>query len=92
MKWHEKGVTMKATVKIANTARGMYGAEIEEGGEFVIFELLDSSEPEIGDVISHGDFYSMGGETYKNLTQGCEIDVFVENVCGANQVKQQCFL
>ena len=61
-------------------------------GEFVIFELLDSSEPEIGDVISHTDFYSMGGETFKNATQSCEIDVFVENICGANQVKQQCFL
>lgn len=70
----------------------MYAAEFEGGGEFVIFELLDSSEPEIGDVISHPDFYSMGSETFKNLTQGCEINVAVENVCGANLVRQQCFL
>ena len=83
---------MKATVKMINRVRGMYAAEIDGRGEFVIFELLDTSEPEIGDVISHHDFYSMGGETYKNITQGCEIDVAVENVCGANLVKRQCFL
>ena len=83
---------MKATVKEANTSRGMYAAEIDGSGEFVIFELLDSSEPEIGDVISHSDFYSMGCETYSNISQSCKIEVAVENVCGANQVKQQCFL
>ncbi len=83
---------MKAIIKVINPSRGMYAAEIDEASEFVIFELLDSSEPEIGDVISHSDFYSMGGETYKNLTQGCELDVAVENVCGLNQVRQQCFL
>ncbi|SHJ45256.1 hypothetical protein [Cycloclasticus pugetii] len=83
---------MKATVAVTNKRRGMYAAEIEGVGEFVIFELLDSDEPEIGDVISHTDFYTMGGETYKNQTQGCVIEVFVENVCGKNLVKQQCFL
>ena len=83
---------MKATVKVGNSARGMYAAEIDGSGEFVIFELLDSSEPESGDIISHADFYSMGGETFKNITQDCEIDVSVENVCGANQVRQLCGL
>jgi len=83
---------VKATVRLINPKRGMYAAEIEGGGEFVIFELLDSSEPEIGDVVSHPDFFSMGGEKFKNLTQGCEIDVSVENVCGRNLVRQQCFL
>lgn len=83
---------MKAIIKVINLKRGMYAAEIYGSCEFVIFELLDSSEPEIGDVVSHPDFYSMGGETYKNLTQGCEFDVSVENVCGPNLVRQQCFL
>jgi hypothetical protein len=86
------GVQMKAIVKVGNRARGMYAAEIDDSGEFVIFELLDSSEPEAGDVIVHSDFYSMGGETYKNITQQCEIDVYVQNICGANQVRQQCML
>ena len=57
---------MKAKVKVINPSRGMYAAEIDGTGEFVIFVLLGSSEPEIGDVISHNDFYSMSGETYKN--------------------------
>lgn len=83
---------MQAIVRLINPKRGMYAAEIEGSGEFVIFELLDSSEPEIGDLISHSDFYTMGGETFKNLTQGCEFDVSVENVCGQNLVRQQCFL
>lgn len=83
---------MKATVKVINPARGMYAAEIDGRGEFVIFELLDTSEPEMGDVISHHDFYTMGSETYENITQGCEIEVAVENVCGANLVKRQCLL
>ena len=80
---------MKAIVRMINPRRGMYAAEIEGMGEFVIFELLDSSEPEIGDILSHHDFYSMGGETLKNLTQHCDIEVSVETVCGANLVRQQ---
>lgn len=83
---------MKAIVKVVNSNRGVYAAEIDGQGEFVIFELLGSAEPEIGDVVSHPDFYSMGGETFRNLTQQCQIDVFVQNVCGANLVHQQCML
>ena len=44
---------MKAQVVLINPVRGMYAAEIEGLGEYVIFELLDTDEPEIGDVISH---------------------------------------
>lgn len=83
---------MKAIVKVKNPNRGMYAAEIDGQGEFVVFELLDSDEPEIGDLISHSDFYSMGSETFNNITQQCQIDVFVQNVCGANLVRQQCML
>lgn len=83
---------MKATVKVANPNRGMYAAEISGCGEYVIFELLDSSPPELGDTVAHADFYSMGRETFSNLTQRCDIDVFVQNVCGLNLVKKQCFL
>jgi hypothetical protein len=83
---------MKATVQVINPSRGMYAAEIDGQGEYVIFELLDSTEPEIGDIVSHPDFYSMGGETFKNITQQCEIEVYVQNVCGANLVRQQCML
>lgn len=81
---------MKAVVKVINRNRGMYAAEIEGGGDYVIFELLDSSEPEVGDIVSHPDFYSMGGESFTNITQNCIIDVFVEDVCGADLVRQRC--
>jgi len=81
---------MKAIVKVINSKHGMYAAEINGEGEFVVFELLDSHEPELDDEISHPDFYSMGGETYKNLTQNCKFDVSVEDVCGPNMVKQRC--
>lgn len=81
---------MKAVVRVINPERGMCAAEIDGLGEYVIFELLDSSEPEIGDVVFSPDFYSMGGETFKNLTQQCVIDVYVQNVCGASLVRQQC--
>ena len=83
---------MKAVVRVVNPTRGMFAAEIDDAGEYVIFELLDSSEPEIGDVLSHLDFYSMGGETFKNVTQQCDIDVYVQNICGASLVRQQCML
>lgn len=82
---------MKAAITVTNSIRGMYAAQMENG-EYVIFELLDSSEPEIGDEISHPDFYSMGEETFRNITQNCSIDVYVQNVCSANLVKQQCML
>lgn len=83
---------MKATVRVINPSRGMYAAEIDGRGEYVIFELLDTDEPEIDDVISHPDFYSIGSETFKNVTQQCEIEVYVQNVCGPNLVRRQCML
>ena len=83
---------MKGIIQLINPSRGMYAAEIDGEGEYVIFELMDTDEPEIGDVISHQNFYSMGTETFKNITQECEIEVFVQNVCGANLVRQQCML
>src|SRR5438093_6038142 len=74
-----RGFLMKATVKVANPKRGMFGVETEDG-EFVIFELLDSDEPEIGDVVSHPDFHSLGEEHYNNLTQGITISVLAQNI------------
>jgi len=83
---------MRATVKAANPRRGMYAAQIHDDGAYVIFELLDTDALEIGDEISHSDFYSMGGETYRNITQQCSIEVYVQNVCGANLVQRQLLL
>ena len=83
---------MEATVTVANKNRGMFAAQTEDG-EFVIFELLGSDEPEIGDVVSHVDFHSMGGEQYKNRTQGVTVSVFGHNIVGTmEQGRRQCFL
>lgn len=51
---------MKAILKVINRNRGMYAAEIDGNGEFVVFELLDSCELEVGDVISTYRFLQYG--------------------------------
>jgi hypothetical protein len=83
---------MEATVKVINRNRGTCAAEIDDTGEFVIFRLLNSSEPEIDDRISHPDFYRMGYETFQNLTQGRSMAVSVENIYGPSLVKQHGLL
>ena len=82
---------MKATITHVDLKRGMYADHIDETEDFVIFELLDSQEVELNDKIEHQNFYSMGGETFKNLTQDFTFEVFVEDVCGKNLVKTRCF-
>ncbi len=82
---------MTATVRIINRERGMYAAQCDEG--FVIFELLDGDELELGDVVKHPDFSSMGSEDYRNASQGTSLSVYVQNLVGSlDQAKQQCFM
>ncbi len=81
---------MKAIIEVINSHRGMYAANIEGKGEYVIFELLEDDELNIDDIISHPDFYSIGEETFMNITQGYEIDVFIENICGVNFIQEAC--
>lgn len=83
---------MKAIVKYANRARGMYAAQIEEFGEYSIFELIDTREPEIGDIISCSDFFYLGGGPIKNITQQCWHDVILQDVCGDCLVRQKLML
>lgn len=72
---------MKATVVLVNQQRGMVAAKIEDG-EYSIFELIGVYGVGVGDIVSSSDFYSMGGETYRNLTKNQNMDVYVQNVCG----------
>lgn len=84
---------MKAVVRLINSTRGMCAAEIlDENNLFVIFELHDSCEPQINDVISNSDFFEMGERVFTNITQEIKIQVYVENVCSGRLIKQQCFL
>jgi len=83
---------MKATVMIINWNRGMVAAQSEDG-EYVIIELLGDYDVEIGHVVSHRDFTSMGGENYRNISTGEIMEVYVQNLCGSfEQAKKQCFL
>jgi len=59
----------------------------------VILELLEPNEPQIGDMVSHGDFSLMGEAIYRNETQHIPVRVFVQNFVGTpEQAKRQCFL
>jgi hypothetical protein len=84
--------SMDAVVEIINQTRGMVAARSADG-ESVILEILASDIPEKGDIVSHTDFHSMERETYRNKTQGTDLDVFVQNVVGSiGAAKKQCFL
>jgi len=83
---------MNAVVELVNSQRGMVAARTDDD-EYVILELLGSKEPEIGDVLTHPDFHSLGSERYRNVSQSEDIDVYVQNVVGnLTAAKTQCFL
>ncbi len=81
---------MKATVKVINPQKGLCAAEIDGLGDYVIFKLLDSAKPEVGDAVVLPEFVRMGKEVFDNITQKGKISVFVENVCNAQQAQKQC--
>ena len=84
---------MQASVIIINPSRGMVAAKSADSDDIVIFELLGEYEVQLGDVISHPDFTSMGGETYRNVTQQQDMSVYVQNVVWTIEAaKKQCFL
>lgn len=77
---------MKAVIRKANPKKGFYAAEIVENEEYVVFELLDTREPEQDDVIEINELYALGVETIKNGTQNHSIEVCIEdytNLAGA---------
>jgi len=81
---------MKATVLVINHQRGMVAAQTIDG-DYVIFEILGDYDVEIGHVVSHHDFTSMGSEKYRNLSTEETMDVYVQNVCATvEQAKKQC--
>lgn len=71
---------MKAVVELTNPARGMVGARLDNG-DYVMIEILDTDQPEKGDVLSNPDFTSLGSETVRNMTQESKLDVFVQDIC-----------
>lgn len=83
---------MNAEIVLVNPKRSMVAARSEDVG-FVVFELLGSYSPEVGNIVSHSDFSSLGSEEYRNLTQRELMDVYVQNTVGTMEAaKKQCFL
>jgi hypothetical protein len=84
---------MKANVVLINKTRGMVAARECDENTWVILEILDDEPPEMDDLISHPDFESKGGETYRNLTQDRDFEVYVQNVVWTEDAAHaQCFL
>lgn len=77
---------MKAVIRKANPRKGFYAAEIVDSEEYVVFELLDTTEPEQDDVIEINETHPLGVGTIKNVTQNHNIEVCIEdytNLAGA---------
>jgi len=67
---------MKGTVVLANHRRGMYAVQIS-GGDIMVFELLGSPEPDLGDVLS-GNLDDSCANSFYNQTQAVELDIYVQ--------------
>lgn len=67
---------MRGTVIGVVQSRGMCIVDCGEG-DHSLLEIL-GGDVEIGDVL-RGALDSLGGETVRNITQGVELDVSVEN-------------
>ena len=70
---------MKATIVRANSKRGMFIFECEDG-QIGYFEILGGYDLETGDVVT-GEFTGLGGETLENVQTGEELDVFIQDYC-----------
>ncbi|HEY2580226.1 MAG TPA: hypothetical protein VGI43_00380 [Mucilaginibacter sp.] len=67
----------KGTVAILNHRRGMYAVELADGS-YSVFELLDTNEINLEDIIS-GPLDEEGSCTLKNLNEDEEFDAIVQN-------------
>jgi len=68
---------MKLTI-VAKSDREVF-AGIDENGDFVVLSLDDSREIELGDVLSHGDWNTVGFETVTNLTKAGSVRICIED-------------
>lgn len=68
---------MRAVVSMLNLSRGMLAVETNNG--YTIIEILDSSIPELGDILS-GDLDSLGSETLINISKNEVIDTYIQDI------------
>jgi hypothetical protein len=85
-------MSMRGQVFAMNPRRGMVAIETEGHG-FTIIELLSDDDIEIGDEMSWSDDTGLGSETYRNITKGTRMDVYVQNHwVSKNQLRQQLLM
>ncbi len=79
---------MKGQVTHINQQCGMV-AMLTDDEDYTIIELL-GDEVEEGDVLQWSGSYPLGGETIRNLTQECVMEVFFQNhSVPEHQLRQQ---
>ena len=81
----------KGTVAAMNPSRGMVAIATEDDG-YTIIELQSEFELEIGDEMTWQNGYSLGSETYKNVTKGTQQEVYVQNHSVSNASLRQQLL
>jgi hypothetical protein len=91
---HQKGtltMSMRGHVFAMNPQRGMVAIETEGG--FTIIELLSDDDIAIGDEMAWSDDTGLGSETYRNITKGTRMDVYVQNHwVPKNQLRHQLLM
>lgn len=68
---------MKGRIIAINRRNGFHAVETEDG-DFTVFEMQDSHEAALGDVVS-GALDTLGSESLSNVTQQEEFDVIVQD-------------
>ena len=71
-----------ATIVHANTQHGRYAARLDDGC-FIAFELTDTAELCVGDIIT-GKLDALGSETFR-MHNGERFSVFME-ITGGNRI------
>ena len=68
---------MNGTIIAINRINGMHAVQIEDGG-VTVFELTDSHDAALGDVIA-GELQTLGSETLANKTQQESFDAYIQD-------------
>lgn len=80
---------MKAIIRGANYRRGLYIFE-NSNGEYGYFELLDTEDLEIDDVLI-GDCTALAGETVRRADTGEKIEIYIEDYCSLSVAQERVF-
>lgn len=77
---------MKAKIVAENKRKGLFAFCCD--GDYGYFELIDSEDLNIGDVLI-GDFSCLGGTSVKVVDSGETVDIFIEDFCNLSHAIQR---